>query len=116
MFMYASHIIPKYRYKLMVVPSYVTKKMMQTQVCKGSNHMFVIPQEKEKKMLHTCVHRLYPCINEVRSKLCMIHHVFMLQHMMAKNNVTCNLLSLSRAWRPGTKKYFLSQFNGRHIM
>ena len=65
MFMYASHIIPKYRYKLMVVPSYVTKKMMQTQVCKGSNHMFVIPQEKEKK----CYTHVYTGSIDVSMKL-----------------------------------------------
>jgi len=35
---------------------YMSQKMMQTQVCKGSNHVRVIPQEKQRSYTHTCTH------------------------------------------------------------
>ena len=44
---------------------HTSQKMMQTQVCKGSNHMFVIPQEKEKK----CYTHVYPSSIDVSMKL-----------------------------------------------
>ena len=34
----------------------MSQKMMQTQVCKGSNHVRVISQEKQKSYAHTCTH------------------------------------------------------------
>jgi hypothetical protein len=67
-------------------------------------------QKKKKKMLHPHVQKAPSRVNHVRSKLCMvsmIHNVFMLQHVMAKKKVTCNVLGMSRAWR-GQKMFLVS--------
>jgi len=72
----------------------MSQKMMQTQVCKGSNHVRVIPQGKQKSYTHTCT-QLHRRINHVRSKLCMIYDVFMLKLVMAKMlHTSYNLLGI----------------------
>ena len=88
----------------------MSQKMMQTQVCKGSNHVRVISQEKQKSYAHTCTHTpstyqscqiqivhdtscIYVKTRDGKKTLHTICWVYMSRARRIKNNSCLNLMA-----------------------